>query len=332
MSASRSPVRVDLLVVDGASPSGLGIAVDLLENANLLRATEPPFAVAVRSPGGGTVRLRGGVSVSTLPLAEGPMPAAVIAVGLGSGGPGEIAERLARRDCQIASQWLAEQHDRGGQVLAACTATFLLGEAGLLDGTRCTTTWWLTTTLARRYPTAVIEPDEIVVRDERTWTAGASLAQTELVLAFVETQLGERPAGELAHRMAHRRQGSQAAHRVASSLTAGDSVLEAVENEVAARITEPITLAELAAAAHTSTRTLARRTMARTGMSPMRLVQRLRLDEAIRIIEHEDTGLDEVAHRVGLADAASLYGLAKRTTGSPPSSFRRAQRAARTTT
>lgn len=42
--------------------------------------------------------------------------------------------------------------EHGARVLSICTGAFLLGEAGLLDGRRCTTHWRYTDELARRYP------------------------------------------------------------------------------------------------------------------------------------------------------------------------------------
>ncbi|WP_221224731.1 DJ-1/PfpI family protein [Paraburkholderia tropica] len=42
-----------------------------------------------------------------------------------------------------AAGWLRQLSTQGTLVGAACAGTFILGESGLLDGRRCTTTWWL---------------------------------------------------------------------------------------------------------------------------------------------------------------------------------------------
>src|SRR4051812_31741470 len=43
-------------------------------------------------------------------------------------------------------------HDRGAWVLSVCNGAFLLGEAGLLDGRRCTTHWKHVEELHERFP------------------------------------------------------------------------------------------------------------------------------------------------------------------------------------
>ena len=54
-------------------------------------------------------------------------------------------------------------HDRGAFVFAHCTAAFVLGEAGLLDGRRCTTHWRYVDDLAERYPEALVDRDVLYV-------------------------------------------------------------------------------------------------------------------------------------------------------------------------
>src|SRR5260370_37602752 len=45
------------------------------------------------------------------------------------------------------------------QGLTVCSGAFILGEAGLRDGRRCTTHWRSAEQLARRYPEAKVDPD-----------------------------------------------------------------------------------------------------------------------------------------------------------------------------
>ncbi|MYM88311.1 AraC family transcriptional regulator [Rugamonas sp. FT82W] len=46
--------------------------------------------------------------------------------------------------------WLRAQHAHGALIGGSCAGVFVLGEAGLLDGRRCTTTWWFQDELKQR--------------------------------------------------------------------------------------------------------------------------------------------------------------------------------------
>ncbi|MEU4585657.1 DJ-1/PfpI family protein [Kitasatospora aureofaciens] len=64
--------------------------------------------------------------------------------------------------------------ERGARVLSICTGAFLLGEAGLLDGRRCTTHWRHTDELARRHPRARIESDVLYIDEDPSWRPSAA--------------------------------------------------------------------------------------------------------------------------------------------------------------
>ena len=116
---------------------------------------------------------------------------------------------------------------------------------------------------------------------------------------------------------------SQAPFIAAGSLANGDRELEAFEVFVSERLGGAIALDDAADALHMSTRTLARRIRAATGLSPSRLIQKIRLGGALNLIERTRLPLDRVAEQVGLADAAVLHRLVVRHTGQSPGRFRR---------
>ena len=78
----------------------------------------------------------------------------------------------ARRDPELI-RWLARTAPRVRRVVGLCTGTFVLAEAGLLDGRRATTHWMDCDELARRFPAVAVERDPIYVRDRGVCTGAA---------------------------------------------------------------------------------------------------------------------------------------------------------------
>jgi transcriptional regulator GlxA family with amidase domain len=69
--------------------------------------------------------------------------------------------------------------------------------------------------------------------------------------------------------------------------------------------------------------TFNRRFRAATGYSPLEYVQRLRIEEARRLLECTDASVDEICWRVGYEEPAAFRRLFKRITSLTPSEYRR---------
>jgi len=61
------------------------------------------------------------------------------------------------------------------RMAAICTGTFVLAQAGVLDGRRATTHWGLTDELARRHPGVTVVPDVLYVADGPVLTSATTL-------------------------------------------------------------------------------------------------------------------------------------------------------------
>jgi transcriptional regulator GlxA family with amidase domain len=75
-----------------------------------------------------------------------------------------------------------------------CTGSFLLAEAGLLDGRRATTHWAACARLTAQYPKVDVESDPIFVRDGKYWSSAGVCAGMDLALALVEQDHGRELA------------------------------------------------------------------------------------------------------------------------------------------
>ena len=309
----------DILALDGCSLGGLAASGDVLDGANRLGAA-PALSWRVVSPRS-TVPLRAGVTAAAQPIASARPADWVIVLGIGSAAPEELEDRVLQPDIAPAAAWLRAAHARGSRIATACTGAFLLAEAGLLDGRRCTTSWWLQGLLARRAPRARIQSDAMVVADSPIWTAGPAYAHLDLMLTVLGEAAGPDLARAVGQRLSADRRVSQGGYIDPAGMAAAP-IVASLEAAVSARLDQRLTLDGLAAATGCSPRTLARRIQSETGLSPMRFVQKVRLDAALRLIRAGDLALAKVAERVGLADAATLHRLVVRHTGRSPGAFR----------
>ncbi|MDA3959957.1 MAG: helix-turn-helix domain-containing protein [Planctomycetota bacterium] len=102
----------------------------------------------------------------------------------------------------------------------------------------------------------------------------------------------------------------------------GGGVETCLRRFISEHMREPIRVADLAAQLHCSERQLSRRCLADVGMTPRRLLERMRVDASRALLVSTDLGLDAIAGMVGLVDAAQLSRSVKRVCGRPPGALR----------
>ncbi len=313
-------IGIDILVLEGASASAVGTTIDVVSAANRIIG-KSTFDARFVSPEGRVV-LRGGLVAEAKPLARTRPRDVVVIPGLGAADATEIAERLSAPDIPAAGRWLARADARGAAIAASCTAVFVLAAAGLLEERRCVTTWWLGSELAQLAPAARVVIDEMVVRDGSIWTAGSAFAHIDLMLALMRHLGGAALTDELASRLVADQRTSQAGFLIPSHLAARDETVAALESFVRSRLGDPHTLDSMARWCGLSPRTLARRTNKAVGLSPLQLVQRVRLERSLHLLRTTRMPLEGVAAAVGLTDPATLHRLVKRHTGRSPGALR----------
>ncbi|HSX99269.1 MAG TPA: helix-turn-helix domain-containing protein, partial [Streptomyces sp.] len=86
---------------------------------------------------------------------------------------------------------------------------------------------------------------------------------------------------------------------------------------------EEVTVEQLAARAHMSPRTFARRFQQETGTTPYRWILRQRVLLAQRLLEATDETVDAIAWRAGFATAAALRHQFVQSLGTTPQAYRR---------
>lgn len=323
------PGNFTQLVFDGVADGPVAVALDILgaaariARAGLvdLPASRVPARMRIVSIDGIPVRTSAGrtLEVDGALGPRGLSPGDVLVLpGLGMATPPEIAAALERADVTRAIELISRAAARGVLVAASCSATFVLAASGVLDGREATTTWWLGPTFAQRFPRVTLRTDRMVVGSGQLFTAGSAFAHADLMLAILARTLSPSLAHLVARYLVLDKRPSQSRYMVMEHLRGADPVIRALERFISSNLQRQLTVPQMARATATSPRTLARRVEKALGTTPLRFAQRLRVAQAVHLLETTQLPVDEVAARVGYADAAAFRRIFRRETSEAP--------------
>jgi len=292
-------------------------ALSVFEVANK-EAGSRLYDLAVLGHGGGAVRGSFGQDVSCIPLVDDGFDTLLIGVGMDVP-PHEPA----------VSSFLVDTASRTRRVASICLGSFVLGDAGLLDGRKATTHWNYADRMRQRYPRCDVDMDKIFVQSGRIWSSAGMSAGIDLALGLVEADHGRELAAMIARGMVlnHRRAGGQSQHSAMLELDARSDRIQAALAHVRRNLRNPLSIDELAAVACVSPRQFSRAFRAETGRTPAQAVAQLRLEQARMLVEQGSTAFDVIARDTGFGDAERMRRAFVKATGSAPSDLRRDARA-----
>lgn len=296
---------VDVLTPLAASPSSVAITFEVLAIANqVMRAAGRDPTFVVRATGDGADAARAFVG-GPEPAPVGPA-GLVIVPGLALSTEAAVTEGLARPELVAAQHMLTVAAAQAAEIAASCSGVFLLAQAGLLDNRRATTSWWLAPTFRRMFPQVHLDTAPLVVRDGPVTTAGAAMAQLDLMLALVGRHAGAEVAARCARYLIVDERRSQLPYMAIGLLAAGDAHVAQAEGWARSRLQDSLRVEDLAAAVGLAPRTFARRVERATGLSPVRFLQRLRVERALELLATTQASFEAVSHQVGYAEPSTL--------------------------
>jgi transcriptional regulator GlxA family with amidase domain len=261
----------------------------------------PPYLLKVVTPGGASATASAGVT-----LVAGPLTPAGEALDTLLVAGGEGAEAAAENP--ILVDWVRQRATRARRIASVCTGAFLLAAAGLLDGRRAATHWKYCARLAQRYPAVRVEPDPIYVCDGPIWTSAGVTAGIDLALALVEEDLGRSVSLAVARYLVVflKRPGGQAQFSTALALQAADDKFGALHDWINSHLDDDLSLSVLADRAGMSERSFSRHYAQATGQTPVRAIERLRVEAARRLLSESRTPVKRIARRCGFGSEETM--------------------------
>ncbi|HSJ44087.1 MAG TPA: helix-turn-helix domain-containing protein [Euzebyales bacterium] len=308
-------MRIALAVTQTCFSSGVAALLDILGTAEAHRAdvdtSIPPLRLRVLAPD-----LRVTTSSGMDVPVDGPLSDlgdhdVVVVPAMGTMTGDDTLAGLRRADARAVVAAISDLAPTAHTVAAACTGVFPVAEAGWLERRRATTSWWLWPAFRQRYPSVTLDVDAMVVADDHVVTAGAAFAHIDLALALVRRHSAAL-ADHVAQLLVIDQRPSQSAYIAIDHLVHNDPLVLAFEHHARAHLSEPLDIGDVATAIGTSRRTLERRTAAALGMSPLSVIQRLRVERAEHLARTTGRSLQRIASEVGYANASTLRALMRR--------------------
>jgi len=264
------------------------------------------YALEVLAPTAGMTASSSGLALAAAPLDAEGLDTIVV-----SGG--ELVSDLDAFHAIV--EWLRAVRPR--RLASVCSGAFLLAEAGRLDGRAATTHWESSARFRRSYPGVDLDPDRIFVRDGDVWTSAGISAGIDLALALVEDDhraaIARRTAQQLV--VHSRRPGGQSQFAGLIDLGGRSGRFTALVAWIDANLAEPLTVERLAERAAMSPRNFARAFVREMETTPAKAVEQQRVAAARDAVESGLGTLDEIARRVGFADAGRMRRAFLRTLG-----------------
>lgn len=231
-------------------------------------------------------------------------------------------EKIIEKDPEIIP-WIRRQYNQGAHVASICTGVFLLAETGLLDGRSATLHWGFTDMFREKYPQIPLRHDQMYIDHGRLYCSAGVSAGMDLSLYLVEKFCGSRAAIESAKTMV-----LDMGREIQTPYTCffvskdhGDALIIRAQEWVEQHYTQTIDYQGLAQKFQISRRSLERRFKQAVGVTPLRYLQKLRVEYAKRLLEEGIQNFSEITYQVGYEDISFFRKLFIRLTGLKPKEY-----------
>ena len=326
MKKHQKTIRVGVLVYPGCLRSGAIVPLDVFKIANTLAQYRPAAQrvhfqcdwVSARKESTATI---GGLRFPVHPI-DAEILDALMVPGVDHQSPHDLTDLL---DQLAPEQAALRKHARSGRLLiSSCSSTCLVAQAGLLDGARATTSWWLSAYFRKRYPQVTLDAEQLIVQDGVFVSSGGVASYLDLALWLVGHFGGEELRQITAKVLVMDGNRSSQAPYVSSAMiqSEGHVVIERARRWLNQRLDQPWTMAELALHCHTIARTLLRRFQETVGVSPIRYSQQLRVERAKALLESSLLSMEAITVRCGYEDVSTFSKTFKRWAQVTPREYR----------
>lgn len=220
--------------------------------------------------------------------------------------------------------WLIQAAPHSERIVSICGGAMLLAKAGLLNGRHATTHWRLIDTLQSHYPSITVERGPLYVQDEMIWTSGGVSSGLDLTLALVETDYGFNLARDVAQDLVLflHRPGGQAQFSRYLLNQADSGPIKDLQTWITDNLSNDLSVENLAEKIAMSPRNFTRVFTRKTGITPAKYVEAIRLTTARQYLEQTSYHIEKIADITGFGTSQNLRRVFERNLHVTPTEYR----------
>jgi len=220
--------------------------------------------------------------------------------------------------------FLGEQYQKGVALVSLCTGSFLLAASGLLNGKSATTHLEATDKFESAFPEVNLQPHAIITESENIYTSGGATSSFHLKLHLIQKFCGREMAVRVAKNFAIDldRNNQLYFDQFKPDLVEDDELVCMIQKLINERYSEIKSVEEALEEVPSSRRNIIRRFKQATGITPIRYLQKTKIEAAKNLLETTNKDILEVMISSGYNDMKNFRNLFKSFTGLTPSGYR----------
>jgi transcriptional regulator GlxA family with amidase domain len=220
--------------------------------------------------------------------------------------------------------WLIRAYQDGLRVASCCTGTFLLAAAGILNGKKATTHVEACDALQSIFPEVELLPHAILTVEHHLYTSGGATSTFHMLIFLIQELTSKEYGIRLAKNFAIDldRQTQLHFEKFTPSLSKEDKLVRQVQETIHQRYSELKHVEEALDQIPSSRRNMVRRFKNATGMTPIRYMQKIKIEAAKHLLETTDRDILDIMLSSGYQDLKSFRELFKNLTGLTPKAYR----------
>ena len=223
-------------------------------------------------------------------------------------------------------QFLKKADEQKVPLIGLCTGSFILAEAGLMDGHETCISWLHYRAFREQFPDLQVRADRLFNLDRRRGSCVGGSSAADMAALIVRQSLGydaERNALEVLQ-IDKARSSRDVQARRPLQLDCEDVRIKAVLILMEQSLGDPLTIQALARSVGISRRQLERLFFQQLNLSPSQVYHRIRMEKALTMLTRTKAPMIEIALELGMDNASHFTQVFRRVFGMTPTQARKA--------